>query len=73
MGAHLKIITIIKICLLNISRYLCDFIYFTSLSVDKYRTAFIHVPPLDKPYTAEQLAEGIRQSIVAMLIQLKLL
>ncbi|ESO07559.1 hypothetical protein HELRODRAFT_75940, partial [Helobdella robusta] len=53
-------------------RYLCDFIYFSSLTINKSRTTFIHVPPLDRPYSARQLAEGLRLAIVAMLQQLKL-
>jgi len=51
-------------------RYLCDFIYFTSLNVDQSCTAFIHVPPLERPYTARQLAEAIKVAILAMLEQL---
>ncbi|KAK2146863.1 hypothetical protein LSH36_581g01047 [Paralvinella palmiformis] len=51
-------------------RYLCDFIYFTSLHIDNSCTAFIHVPPLDKPYTREQLAIGIQSAINAMLAQI---
>lgn len=52
------------------TRYLCDFIYFTSLSVSKTRTAFIHVPPLDRPYSAHQLAVGLRLAIRAMIKQM---
>lgn len=51
-------------------RYLCDFIYYTSLHINKCRTAFIHVPPLDKPYSGKQLADGLRVAIKAMLQQL---
>ncbi|BFZ02553.1 hypothetical protein BsWGS_05592 [Bradybaena similaris] len=51
-------------------RYLCDFTYFTSLNMDKDRTAFIHVPPVDGPYTATEMAIGLRTAIHAMLKQL---
>lgn len=51
-------------------RYLCDFIYFTSLNVNKTSTAFIHVPPLDRPYSAQQLAIGLRLAIRAMIKQM---
>ena len=51
-------------------RYLCDFIYYTSLHQDKSKVAFIHVPPLNSPYTAEELAVGIQKAIHAMLEQL---
>jgi pyroglutamyl-peptidase len=30
-------------------RYLCDYIFYSSLCVDKTRTAFVHVPVLNKP------------------------
>lgn len=53
-------------------RYLCDFIYYTSLNVNEMRTAFIHVPPLDRPYSARQMADGIRLAIREMLKQTKL-
>lgn len=50
-------------------RYLCDFSYYVSLSVDKSRTAFIHVPPLDR-YSADDLAEGLKSAVLAMLKQI---
>ncbi|XP_071448829.1 pyroglutamyl-peptidase 1 [Hetaerina americana] len=48
-------------------RYLCEFTYYTSLSFDKDRTIFIHVPELDKPHTATELAEGIARVIKSMI------
>ncbi|KAK3789410.1 hypothetical protein RRG08_005557 [Elysia crispata] len=51
-------------------RYLCDFIYCLSLHINKNRTAFIHVPPLDAPYNASELAQGLRAAIKSMLSQL---
>lgn len=50
-------------------RYLCDFSYFVSLNIDKSRSAFIHVPPLEQPYSANQLAKGLQAAITAMLKQ----
>ncbi|GAB6032405.1 hypothetical protein CHUAL_011042 [Chamberlinius hualienensis] len=52
-------------------RYLCDFIYYTSLNIDHTRAAFIHVPPLDRPYSVEQLAIAIKVAILAMLDQVR--
>ncbi|XP_037083327.1 pyroglutamyl-peptidase 1-like [Pollicipes pollicipes] len=43
--------------------YLCDFIYFTSLSQDPGRAVFVHVPPLGMPYTANQMADGLAEAI----------
>ena len=51
--------------------YLCGFTYFTSLSIDRTRTAFIHVPVLNQPYTAEQLAKAISLAIKSMLSQIR--
>ncbi|KAK7116642.1 pyroglutamyl-peptidase 1-like [Littorina saxatilis] len=50
-------------------RYLCDFSYFSSLHISDRNAAFIHVPPLDMPYTASQLAEGLRVAINKMIEQ----
>jgi pyroglutamyl-peptidase len=49
-------------------RYLCEFTYFTSLNIDNLRTIFIHVPMLNKPYSAADLAEGIK-TVLRVLIQ----
>jgi len=40
-------------------RYLCDFVYYKALHCSAGRALFIHVPPLNKPYSANQLAEAI--------------
>nr|CAG4644356.1 EOG090X0F1W [Lepidurus arcticus] len=52
-------------------RYLCDFTYYSSLHIDQSRTAFIHVPPLDKPYSAQQLAQMLKLAIRSMLSQVR--
>ena len=39
--------------------YLCDFVYFKSLHDSNGRSLFIHVPPLNEPFTAQELAEII--------------
>lgn len=51
-------------------RYLCDYSYYTSLYIDRTRCAFIHVPTLDKGYTSEELAQGVRMAILLMLEQI---
>ncbi|XP_057663936.1 pyroglutamyl-peptidase 1 [Diorhabda carinulata] len=51
-------------------RYLCEFIYYTSLNVDSSRTLFIHVPPLNEPYTAKELSEGLIEIIKCALEQI---
>ncbi|KAK6178903.1 hypothetical protein SNE40_011385 [Patella caerulea] len=51
-------------------RYLCDYAYYQSLHIDKRKAAFIHVPPLGCPYTAGEIAEGLRAVILSISNQL---
>ncbi|XP_069072886.1 pyroglutamyl-peptidase 1 isoform X1 [Pleurodeles waltl] len=48
-------------------RYLCDFTYYTSLYESHGRSAFVHVPPLGKPYTAVQLGRALQTIIEEMI------
>uniref|UniRef100_A0A224YXE0 Pyroglutamyl peptidase i n=1 Tax=Rhipicephalus zambeziensis TaxID=60191 RepID=A0A224YXE0_9ACAR len=51
-------------------RYLCEFIYFTSLRISPW-TVFIHVPPVDEPYSVQQLACTVSTIILQLLEQKK--
>ena len=51
-------------------RYLCDFIYYKSLHLNKAPVLFVHVPELGKPYSASELAQALQHLIVAMLDEL---
>ncbi|XP_044263248.1 pyroglutamyl-peptidase 1 [Tribolium madens] len=53
----------------NAGRYLCEYVFYTSLSIGKDKTMFIHVPPLGQPYSAEELASGILEVIRCALKQ----
>jgi len=46
-------------------------IFYTSLNIDRSRTAFVHVPVLDRPYTCQQLAQALKIAIGAMLQQVR--
>lgn len=48
-------------------RYICDFIHYCSLNVNRGRTAFVHVPQLNNRYSAEKLAEAVYVGISCML------
>lgn len=43
----------------NAGRYLCEYIYYTSLCQDNTRSLFIHVPPIDKPYSLQELTQSL--------------
>ncbi|XP_013163126.1 PREDICTED: pyroglutamyl-peptidase 1 [Papilio xuthus] len=49
-------------------RYLCEYIYYTSLSVDNTRTLFIHVPDIPK-YPSEVTAKALEKILELTLEQ----
>ncbi|KAJ8270107.1 hypothetical protein GJAV_G00110430 [Gymnothorax javanicus] len=51
-------------------RYLCDYTYYLSLHLSGGCSAFVHVPPLEQPYSAEQLGHALRAILLEMLEQL---
>lgn len=53
----------------NAGRYLCEYIYFKSLCINKNQTIFIHVPQLDQDNTAQKLAEKLKCVIRKLLEQ----
>jgi len=52
-------------------RYLCDFSYYKSLHAMKGRSLFIHVPPLDQPYSVHQLTQAVKIVLQNILQQIK--
>ncbi|XP_076001060.1 pyroglutamyl-peptidase 1 [Genypterus blacodes] len=53
-------------------RYLCDYTYYTSLYLGHGRSAFIHVPPLGKPYSSQELGRALQAVVQQMLDLLEL-
>lgn len=49
-------------------RFLCEYIYYQSLFIDRKRTVFIHIPDADEKFTIEKLAKTI-QLIICELIR----
>lgn len=47
-------------------RYLCEYIFYQSLSIDPTKTLFVHVPDLEK-YTSAQTAKGLYEILCHLL------
>ncbi|XP_050550633.1 pyroglutamyl-peptidase 1 isoform X2 [Spodoptera frugiperda] len=54
---------------LDAGRYLCEYIYYTSLSIDNSRTLFVHVPVMDI-YSPEETASGLERILDLCLAQI---
>ena len=48
-------------------RYLCGFIYYTSLHYGDAPVIFIHIPPIDQPYSCTQMAATLKLIIETIL------
>lgn len=48
-------------------RYLCDYTYYTSLHLGKGCAAFIHVPPIGRPYSSQDLGRALQAAVLEML------
>lgn len=48
-------------------RYLCDYTYYTSLHLGEGRAAFIHVPPLGRPYSSRDLGRALQAAVLEMI------
>lgn len=60
-----------KACLSpNAGRYLCEYIFYQSLSIDPTKTLFVHVPDFDK-YSSVQTANGLYDILYYLLRNLK--
>ena len=52
-----------KVCIsCDAGHYLCDFVFYKSLHSSQGKSLFIHVPPLNKPFSKEELAAIIVQA-----------
>lgn len=60
--------TEIPICVSNdAGRYLCEFIYYQSLFIDRKRVVFIHVPDFNDNFTLEAMTNTIQMIISELL------
>lgn len=57
----------------NAGRYLCEFIYYTSMNIDHSQTVFVHIPDFNKGYSVKQLALVVKSVILILLKQLLLI
>ena len=51
--------------------YLCDFVYFKSLHCNNRRSLFVHVPEIDKPYSVQQMTQGLKLILENIVKQLE--
>ena len=49
------------------ARYLCDYSYYTSLYAGQRRCGFVHVPPLEEPYSSKELGLALQAVVTEML------
>ena len=68
---NINVITSHNVTLLP-GRYLCDYTYYTSLYLGRGHSAFIHVPPLGKPYSSQDLGRALQAAVQEMLKLLEL-
>jgi len=54
----------------NIGHFLCDYIYLKSLDIDKDRVLFIHVPPVDCPFSSDDTMNAVLAVIQKSIVQL---
>lgn len=52
-------------------RYLCEFVYYTSLKVDQGQTLFVHIPVLDEKNTLEKVTKTLEVVLSCCLKQIK--
>lgn len=62
----------VKSCVsVDAGRYLCEFIFYTSLCKNPDRTVFIHVPDIGKPYTVTQMGKAVNEIILLLVDQIR--
>lgn len=55
----------------DVGKYLCGYIYLKSLDINRQRSLFVHVPCINKPFTVQEMADGIFKIIELCVMDLE--
>lgn len=55
----------------DVGKYLCGYIYLKSLDINSYRSLFVHVPCIGKPYSTRETADAIFKVIEQCVVDLE--